>query len=191
MIARYVVPLLLIMTSIGVGMFYIDREFRIISGLRADILQLDIDIAEANQATDKQKQLMAEYAELPAEGLAKLDAMIPSDVNPVRLIIDLTALGAKHGVQLRGVAVTPDSIKEKTPDRGAKINFTLSATYGTFRAFMADVEKSLLLREPASVKISLGSFGDVTGNAPRPSNGDPIMTYSVDLHHYWLNREAQ
>jgi hypothetical protein len=118
----------------------------------------------------------------------KLEKILPDTVDNVRLILDINNIAdnatTNYGIILRGISVSGDleSLSEQNSrvvDRTSKkygvinLSFSFTAPYGTFKAFMKDLENSLRL-------VDIKDF-TVTG-----SDVSDVYNYSVSLDTYWL-----
>jgi len=137
---------------------------------------------------NKQKSLSALERE-------RLDMFVPQTIDEIRALVDLEYLAGQHGMSFRDVtaelaaadgessgntARTNDAQQASTADsqfsdrlQSRDVTFTVLGTYEQFRAFLRDVERSLVLMEIVHI-----SFGD--------NGGGELTNYQVTVRLYGL-----
>lgn len=154
----------------------------------ASVRELSVEQQRFDDALDRSKELVAlrdallsKYNSIQSEDLDRISTMLPDSIDTVRLIIDINTLASRYGMSLGNISIgSPDepqadgALGPSSDDFGRlSLSFTVSSTYDRFRAFLADLERSLRL-----VDITSLSFG-----APG-QNG--MTSYQVTFTTYWL-----
>jgi Tfp pilus assembly protein PilO len=178
---RFIIPVTLILLSSAIYVIYIDRFWNDISTALAKRTELEATIEKAKEANEKIDSLSKKYAAVPAETLRRLDVMLPEQVDPTRLVVDVNTIAARSGLILKGTTVMKGK-KEGKQGVTHSLRFSVSAPYVVFNAFMLDLERSLALRDSSS--ISFNSTTDENGNGGVRSS---ISEYSVVIDTYSLN----
>ena len=188
---RFLTPLLVIAVSLGIYFLYIDTAYTAIGQRLASEKVIDGFLVDAQNARAKLDTIAAEYNAFPPDADERLKVFLPDTVDPVRLIVDMSAVAERHGLTLSAPRV---SIGVADPDKPAtylkhSIKFKVISTYPVFHDFLRDIQSSLALRD----------FGMVTFDAPKDTFTDsPIKTvvnpafavydYDVELTTYSLRK---
>jgi Tfp pilus assembly protein PilO len=147
-----------------------------IAETKAAISRIDSALDAAKNFKEKENQLASAKNAISEENLSKLDAFLPTSVDNVRVILDLTALASRTGLQLSSINVNQPSINttDSAPPPVGYIDLLIQAvgTYQSFHAFMAGVEQSARLLDPVQILIT----GSETG----------AYLYSMSVRLYWL-----
>ena len=196
-------PVVLILVAIGLFFTYTSPTW---SGPVAEskgiIRSYDSALAAAKEFQRKEAQLAMEREALPVEGLERLSALLPDNVNNIQLILDLDALAARAGVQLSDFSITEGNSGQSSVEQGVmspggagsapvaqspnsglelestspvdslEITVTAVGTYTAFRNFLESAEKSLRLLDVVGLVISSDDSG--------------VYTYDVTFRIYWL-----
>lgn len=158
---------LLIVASIGLFFGYINPTYGSVTGsavlTEKSIQELQKDVADYTDALSKAHEiekvrtgLLEVYNSIPADDLDKLMKLLPDHIDSVRLIIDINNVAAQFGMTLKNITLAGDGKDTPKPASSAIgpkdttyssviLQFTVSGSYGDFRLFLADLEKSLRL----------------------------------------------
>jgi Tfp pilus assembly protein PilO len=194
---RLLLPIILIGISItGFAVF--------VSPTMAEINILKEQINGYNQALDNSKILEAErqkltkkYNNIEKEDLAKLEKLLPDNVDNIRLILEIEKLASPYGMVLRDVKY--DTIKKTEEDKQPTevfqegstntpagheygtwdLEFSTEGSYGNFLSFLEDLESNLRI-----VDISSIQFSSIT--AAGPNSSPEVYRYGFKVKTYWL-----
>lgn len=191
MIVSRLIPLLMIIGAIAIAVGYVQPTYSgSIADLKAEIASLDTALEAAERFTERQAELERQRAEIPPDQLARLEAFLPDNVDNVRLILDLTGLAARSGVELsafdteggptaEGAATAPASVDEEvdaytTEEVVDSLKLTVSAvgSYSSFRTFLDGVESSLRPLDLVELSVTDSDTG--------------VYTYDMTFDLYWL-----
>jgi len=189
---KNVIPILLIVVAIGI--FYTFTDSRI-AGIQATAAQNSDYLSAINnsvQLITERDSVVKQYNAISSTDQARLNTMLPDNVDNVRLIIDVNGIAAQHGFSLQNITTSADSTASSnsggsgnglsessgaTGSTGATgivtISFSFTASYDNFIAFMQDVQSSLRILDISQLSVTTGS---VPG----------VYTYSMQLTTYWL-----
>jgi Tfp pilus assembly protein PilO len=180
---KSIIPLLLVAVSVALFYLHIDPRYMEIKGLIEQKAEYERALQKVEELQVVRDELLTKYNALPKDDLAKLEKLIPANLNTVKFITDLASIGGPHGVSIRGINVkdaVADNSQEVSAGGGGKsyittsISFSFTATYQNLKNFLKDVEKSLELVDVRSVKFD--SSSDLSD----------LYNYSVTIQTYWV-----
>lgn len=199
---RYIGPIILIIA--GVGLFAVFTN-----PILGDISNLKTQIASYNQALDNATTLGAERDKLTEkdnsidpDNLAKLQKLLPDNVDNIRLILEIEKLASPYGMILEDVkynatseqdsgspatvtspAVAAPSTDESNQAYGTwNLEFTTKGTYPNFISFIKDLESNLRIVDISSIDFS----SDTTGTVLAKAQATDSYEYDIKIKTYWL-----
>lgn len=149
-------------------------------------------IANAQQLISVRDKVLNDYNNVSQGDRDKLDKMLPSTVDNIRLIIDLNNVAVQHGISLKNIravaaadstaASAPTAPSQKASASGitapkldtVDITFSVTAPYQQFISFMQDLESDLRIMDVKHLSVSVGDNG--------------MYTFQVDMTTYWLRQ---
>lgn len=187
---RNITALILIVLAIGI-------YFTVTKDMIADVKTVQAVNTEYSAAIDSAKKLISvrdqvlkDYNSLSQDDRDRLEKMIPSTQDNIRLIIDLNNVAQRHGLALKGIHASADdkqkSVKTAPPpsasDSGIStptldtvdISFTVTSPYQQFINFMQDLESSLRIMDITSLTLGAADNG--------------IYEFSVQVRTYWIRQ---
>lgn len=181
---RALIPLILIAAAIGLFVVYIDPAYHAAQAIAQERSSYQQALNTARELRGQRDQLLAKRNTFSSDDVARLSRMLPDTVDNIRLIIDINNIAARHGLSLKNVqlgevgngtaAANPTAVGGGSDPVGSvSLGFTVSAQYGDFRAFLADLEHSLRL-----INIEKLSF-----KQDEPGAAD----YEFSIRTYWLH----
>lgn len=132
-------------------------------------------------------EVNAKYSSISIEDRERLNKLLPSTVDNVRLIIDVKDnIASKHGLLLKGIKTTsPEATMalNAPANRGGApstpssygtvtLSFDVTTTYETFLSFLNDLESSLRIMDVSKLSVK--------------SNPNGQYDFSVEIKTYWL-----
>ncbi len=183
-----ITPIILIIISFGAFFGYIDPNYRgeNLSNGKRSIQSLRVEDARYQEALNntteirkKRESLVQKRGEIDTQDLAKLEKLLPDNVDNIKLVIDMNQIAQNHSLSLKNIKLNT-SLKSEADKLGQDNNrygtvglsFTVSASYDNFQTFLADLEKSLRLVDITELTVA----GNDTG----------VYDFSVSLKTYWL-----
>ncbi len=163
--------------------------------------QLATDLNNAEEVIRTRNEITRQYLGIPEEDRTKLDKMIPSAVDNIRLVIDLDNLAQQKHVSISDVkAVVPSnagqSVSSSKPSQSAppapllpgsfsgavsqpvldkvEISFKAVATYEQFQEFLQAIEKSLRIMDLSRLSLKASDSGN--------------YEFTVQFQTYWLRQ---
>ncbi|MCK5059626.1 MAG: hypothetical protein KAR00_00555 [Candidatus Pacebacteria bacterium] len=177
-------PIFLIILAVAIFYVYIDPAY-------ADIRQLQVEekaYAEAIESVraveQKRNELILKYNSFSSVDLDRLDEMIPSTIDNMRLVAEINGIAQQYDIEIRRVRVAEyregnipreGTVTEGIPDvhKMLTMSFTFDAPYDSFIKFMNDLEQSLRILDFSSISF-------------RVESDTQEATYNVTLRTYWL-----
>jgi Tfp pilus assembly protein PilO len=145
---------------------------------------------KADQLIRVREKVLKEFNDISDVDRQRLDKMLPSAVDNIRLVIDLNTLAVTDGVQLASVSATTDPSKDSSPSQPTdpnapsriatqtldtvSVTFTSTATMSAFSKFMKDMESSLRIMDLTSLTVT-------------PVEGGKF-NFNVKMKTYWLRQ---
>ncbi len=161
-----------------------------------ELRALETQIGEYNQALEKaaelqslKQSLLSRYNAFNPADIDRLHKLLPDHVDNVRLVLDLDNLAARHGMALQNVTLSNPTEAAEKGAIGAigssrqkfsslTLKFTTHGTYGNFKGFMEDLERSLRIVDLVSLSLQEAS-DNVPGKEPR-------YRFDITIRTYWL-----
>lgn len=183
---RALLPFILLIAAVGLFIGYTNAAFQASKVVSAETVSYDQALTTANQLKSQRDQLLSKRATFSTDDVQKLERMLPDNVDNIRLIIDINNIAARHGLTLKNVslgAVSSASTARSAVAVGASgdpvgsvnLGFTVTASYGNFLSYLADLEHSLRIVDVEKLNFKTGE-GKVDSN-----------DYSVTIRTYWLH----
>lgn len=170
-------------------------------------------IASYNEALDNSKALEAErdkltqkYNSIDLANLAKLQKLLPDNVDNIRLILEIEKIASPYGMVLKDVKYdASDKDKDKegaTTIKGGvnkekidkdslrkdygvwSLQFSTQGNYNNFINFIKDLENNLRIVDISSIQFSSATPSSATGGLT-PSLSESYK-YSFMIKTYWL-----
>lgn len=163
--------------------------------------QLATDLNNAEEIIRTRNEITRQYLGIPEEDRTKLDKMIPSAVDNIRLVIDLDNLAQQKHVSISDVkAVVPSnagqSVSSSKPTQSAppmplspgsfsgavsqpvldkvEVSFKAVATYEQFQEFLQAIERSLRIMDLSRLSLKAVDSGN--------------YEFTVQFQTYWLRQ---
>jgi hypothetical protein len=181
---RLILPLLLTAAAVGLFVVYTNPQYQQVKTLQAQAASYDNALGEAQQLRQSRDQLLAKYNTFSSTDVQRLQDALPDNIDNIRLIIDINNIASRHDLALAGISVGQVSDSATTRSNLAvgssgdavgsvSLDFTVTANYTTFLAFLHDLEHSLRIIDVESI-----SFKATTGDS---------ADYSLTIRTYWLH----
>ena len=196
-------PITLFALSAGLFFLYVRPAYEVLIAFQEQERQIDIARARSTDLKGKVDELRIALREYEREGtsVARLHALVPDAVHPVRLVIDIDALAQKHEVTLTSFTVPQvGGVANKGVTRGvpaddddplgvATMRVVASGSYADIKAFTEALERNLTLLD--IVKFSLARGDQARRAAVSPgtvaqATNPNDLTADITLNVYWL-----
>lgn len=195
---KTITPILSIILSLVIFFVYVKPTFTEIKGTKAEIDAYDKAIDQSKENTSLLTDLLAKKNAYPKEDLDRLEAIVPVEVNSVKLLADLSEIAKKHNVLFGNIVVGDkdgqgggkSSEESLTPSVQATldykdiaftdISFGIIGTYDEFKSFLFDVEQSLTLMEVVGISMGESEAGK-----------DELGQYEITIRVFALPKTSQ
>jgi hypothetical protein len=197
---KNITSIILIIVSIGIFFFYIDREYKEVKTLQDEISANDEILKVADRLRQRKEELGTKFNQISQDEKVQLEKLLPDTLDNIRLMIDIKNIAAEKGIVVRDVSInTTESkagdskkvVSQKSKFEGileensikyvdtSKIgvisfSFSVSAKYEVFLDFLKKLEESLRLVDIRNIEITRGSGESV------------FYDYRVTFDTYWL-----
>ncbi len=189
----FIVPIILILTSIGIFFGYIDPNYKGDVPADSSVKYQDYSIQALQQVTSgfneiaqnstniiqKRDTLIAKKKNISTEDTDRLEKLLPSNIDNIRLIIEIGKIATGRGLTLRNVSVgnfngnnAQAAADTNTTYGTLSLSFTVTSNYNNFLNFLSDLEDNLRIIDVTGISF----------NATDSGNYD----FNVTLNTYWL-----
>lgn len=199
---RNITALILLILGVGVYFTVTKNILAEANSIRAVNNQYSSAIANADQLVKVRDQVLKEWRSISPDDQDKLDKMIPSTVDNIRLIIDLNSVALRHGFSLKNIKATaataPKTSSTALINNGATVatagggasgrgltisnpildtvnlSFSVTAPYNQFIAFLQDLEANLRIMDVTHLTVTANNTG--------------TYDFGLELKTYWLRQ---
>jgi hypothetical protein len=178
---KSLIPIFLILASVGIFVFYINPTYQTIKSLQVDIASYEKAFSKSNEVLKKRGELQAKYKQFTSADLDSIKKLLPDHIDNVQLILDINGIARlpEHNMLISKIKIEEDK-SDTTVQIGPNnklyssilVSFKTKAEYSKFMSFIKELEQSLRL-----VDITNLSFKTDAKN---------LTEYSVTIRTYWL-----
>jgi Tfp pilus assembly protein PilO len=150
--------------------FFTKDQFAQIELVQADMAKYEEAVSRAQELNSELKRKIDQKRSYSPDVLERLNALVPTEINEVKILTDLNEIARSHNMLFGNVSVEntgqssgrssgdePLAQRVSYPDiQNTALSFSLIGTYEQFKSFLADVEQSLVLMEVSEIKFSSG-----------------------------------
>lgn len=176
---RIVRPIAAIIIALLVLFFFVRPMYADLNAVQEDVSEYHEVLSDAEEFNQRLNNLYTTQNSFSALERERLDLLVPEKIDEIRALVDLEALANREGLLFRdidaaleegeesrasserrnvNVPVAKDDFDGRLESRD--VTFTVSGTYRQFRAFIRQIEQSLILMEV--VKIDFKSSAETT-----------------------------
>lgn len=176
-------PLLFLILSAGIFFMYSDKAYEELKTLRAERTRYQNVLDQSRELISRREDIRRSYNAIPASDIERLNKFLPSTVDNVRLLLDVTSIARKRGILVSNISIeggqseqgetSARSVLDQRQDYGTiTVSFDFEADYVTFVQFLRDLELSLRLVDVTSLSVS--------------GTDERLYQYGITLQTYWL-----
>jgi len=184
---RFLLPLILVAASVGLFVLYVNPTYQGPNGikvLKAQAASYDDALNKSQELKKVRDTLISRYNAFTPENKEKLQAILPDNVDNIRLVIDINNIAARHSLSVKDLELG-DTQSGKSARSAAAVGasgsavgsvdlgFTVTSDYDRFLAFLADLEHSLRIVDVENISFETSETG--------------INDYAVSIRTYWLH----
>lgn len=185
--SKIIAPILFLIASIGLYFSYIGPAMETL-GQATDLKErLVTAVSKYNELFQRRESLRSAYAAIPVADEQNLHRILPDEIDPVRIIIDIDRLARSPGVnlqvtsfdlpRLQSTQVRQGDEEEKNQLMTWVMATTVEGSYASFKTFLATLERSLTVFDVTQLEIEKIDIGATTDRGQR---------YTVTMHVYSL-----
>jgi len=212
---RFIMPVILLGVAIALFFMVTNPIYDDIRKLRAQVASYDEALSYSKALESERDKLTAKYNSINRDDLAKLQKLLPENIDNIRLILEIEQIALPYAMALKDVKynATNDTAKSagatgtagapavvqggRAAQAGGKdygawdLSFSTTGTYDNFLRFTRDLESNLRIVDISSIQFSSGgSAGSAGGGGPSAgsSSSSSPETYKYDfkIKTYWL-----
>ena len=179
---KAITPIVATLIGILVFFYYIKPTMDEVSAIQAETEEYADAVRNAGEFNNTLQSLVQKKNSFSALEIDRLEALVPDDVNEVKLLVDLKEMAVQHNMLFGNVSVNEgddlgtsqggSALDIEEDFTSSDISFSLIGTYDQFKALLADIERSLVLMEVTDI-----SFSSEIGNLQQ--YGVTIRTYAL------------
>ena len=182
---RALLPILLIIISIATFYLWINPQYSEVQVLSAQLDDSNKALSQVTELESARKSLVSREGNFNQDDLAKLQKLLPDNVDNIRLFLDLQGIATRYGTSIQDIAVVDQDQKMSGTTKAIGptnkaygqmvLSFSINISYEKLSLFLKDLESSLRI-----VEIKSLSF---TADNKNPN----IYKVSLSLNAFWLN----
>jgi Tfp pilus assembly protein PilO len=157
--------------------------------LKTEVASLKQNIEVVKSLELSREILNKQRLSISQSDMQKLEKIVPSSPDNIRLIIQLDEIAKRNGLTMikdvkyesKGAELSPGQAEDNPNDyRSYTISFNTSGQYNQFISFLQEVEKNMRLVDITSLKLK---------NAEKENVATGLsQDFSVELKAYWLSK---
>ena len=160
-------PIVFIVLALGLFYVYLSPQYSNIKLLSSERANYDDILEKSVELRDLREQLRNKMQGFSSTDLNRLEKMIPQEVDPTQLILDLDNIARRYGIvmydtntEILGVSKngknnSDSESKSNDPYDTLSLSFNFTSSYENFVSFMADIESSLRIMDVSAVDITV------------------------------------
>ena len=173
-------PILLLFAAVGLFFSFTDPKYQDIKKIKAQVAAYDDALNNSKELLKTRDSLLNVYNNISREDLKRLELLLPDNVDNIRLVLDIDTVASRYGIVIKNLKFNSSPSSDSFDPKAEKIksldlSFSVDSDYGTFLAFIRDLEDSLRIIDLVEIKFSAKETS---------SNIEP--TQNVTIRTYWM-----
>ena len=198
---KFAVPTILIGVAVAGFFLVANPTYQDISNLKAQVVSYNEALDNSKSLQTQRDKLTQKYNSIDPTDLAKLQKLLPDNVDNIRLILEIEGVASPYGMVLKDVkydttnqtsttaqstlAQASANAKANNTDYGTwNLEFSTQGSYSNFLNFLQDLEKNLRIVDISSIDFSSDTATSGTGTSTTSSSDN--YKYSFKIKTYWL-----
>jgi len=189
---NFIVPIILIISSLAVFFGYVDPNYKggvdqaggdyskaDVAFLKGELAKYEDILNSSTQIVSKRSSLVEKKNVISNDNQTKLERLLPSNIDNIRLIIEITQIAAGRNLVAKNISVgdmtqnTSGSIgQNSTPYGTLSLKFTVNSSYSNFLNLLQDLQSNLRLLDIKNISFTATDSG--------------FYDFNVTLNTYWL-----
>lgn len=180
---KFFVPIILIAIAAGALFTLVLPQYDDVRVLMAKRAELEVALKNAQDSEDLFAVKVKAYNTISDEDKVKLERILPTERDAVRLILYLNNVARASGVTLEDIKVpdtAPPTGDQQAQVAGASVgyqpvdvSFKFLGSYGQLTSFLTELEQSLRIFDIADLSFVVSDKG--------------LPSYSITVRTYWKN----
>jgi Tfp pilus assembly protein PilO len=198
---RFIMPIVIIVIAVAVFFVFANPLYNDISALKTQVASYNEALDNSKALENARDSLTAQENAINPDNLAKIQKLLPENVDNIRLILEIGQIALPYGMVLKNVkynatdttttaapvatgAVVPVSAANAvSKDYGIfNLEFSISGSYDNFINFTKDLEKNLRIVDVSSITFS----SDATASVGSKAVSSEIYNFDFKIRTYWL-----
>jgi Tfp pilus assembly protein PilO len=200
---KNVTPLILIVLAIGIYFTYTKGQINEMKAIRVVNAGYEQALSNSEKLIKTRDEVLNTYNNIAEEDRARLEKMLPDNVDNIRLIIDVNGVAARYGLTLKNIKTNasavaptnttstvkpgqntntnmsptmniPNTVKIANSYDTVILSFSVNTNYQTFINLLRDLEASLRIMDISKITVTANDTG--------------LYDYGVELKTYWLKQ---
>jgi len=189
---NFILPIILIASSFAVFFGYVDPNYKGsvdqnstdyskagVIFLKSELTKYDDILNSSTKIVSQRDVLVAKKNTITEVDKAKLERLLPSNIDNIRLIIEVSKIAEGRNLVAKNISVG-DMTKNSTDTIGGNsdlygtlsLKFTVNSSYNNFLNLLQDLESNLRLLDITDINFTATESG--------------FYDFSVSLNTYWL-----
>jgi Tfp pilus assembly protein PilO len=188
-----ILPIILILSSLTIFFGYVNPNYKgtgtpsnvadystySVLSLKDELTKFQ-DIAKGSTSiVAKRNMLVAKKNKIPEADTARLEKLLPSNIDNIRLIIEIGNIAAGRNLIIKNVSI--GEMKKGSDSIGGQgsslygvlpMKFSVNASYSNFLSFLTDLENNLRIIDITEISFTSTDSG--------------FYDFNVGLNTYWL-----
>ena len=203
---RFIMPIILIVISVALFFTVTNPMYSSIADSQAQLTSYNTALDTSKTLESQRDALTAKYNSFDPNNLAKLEKLLPDNVNNIRLILEIEQIASPYGMALSDVkydstnstSVTTGTTggaaavqggspaKKQSSDYGIfNLEFSITGTYDNFINFTKDLQSNLRIVDISSISFSSDTTSATSGTGSK-TNAPETYKYDFKIQTYWL-----
>ncbi len=187
-----ILPIILILSSLTIFFGYVNPNYKgsgapsnvsdystySVLSLKDELTKFQ-DIAKGSTSiVSKRNILVAKKDKIPEEDTSRLEKLLPSNIDNIRLIIEIGKIAEGRNLIIRNVSIGEMKKGSDSIGQGASLygvlpmKFSVNASYNNFLSFLGDLENNLRIIDITDISFTSTDSG--------------VYDFNVGLNTYWL-----
>lgn len=195
---RFILPIVLIGIAIAGFFAFTAPVYNSISELRAQGASYNEALDNSKALENERDKLTAKYNAIDRNNLARIQKLLPENIDNIRLILEIEQIASPYGMVLKDVkynATSADTANTVGAVQGGAIakpvardygifdlEFSTSGSYDNFIKFTRDLESNLRIVDISSVSFS----SEAIPGANLATISPEVYKYDFKIKTYWL-----
>ncbi|PIR57884.1 MAG: hypothetical protein COU71_01690 [Parcubacteria group bacterium CG10_big_fil_rev_8_21_14_0_10_38_31] len=153
---KIIFSILFLGTAIVIFLGPAKHNWEDVKGLMLQKKDFNTALANSKELLATRDNLIKDYNEISDSDLIRLDRLVPSSVDKMKIVVEIESLIKKHGFSVKDIQVEVSSVNDKNNNKSevkndvfdaVYINISFSGAYRPLLSFISDIEKNLRIME--------------------------------------------